>query len=71
MAKTFSFGVMHFGVAFGVVWLLTGDFVIGGMVATLEPAVNTVAYYFHERVWRRLEIDRQKPTPPTPCGLPG
>jgi uncharacterized membrane protein len=46
---------MHFVIAFTVAYLLTGDVVIGGAVALIEPAVNTVGFYFHEKVWRRLE----------------
>lgn len=55
MIKTITFGIMHFIIAFTVAYLLTGDVVIGGAVALVEPAVNTVAYYFHDRIWRRLE----------------
>lgn len=51
--KTASFGVIHFGVAFSVTYLLTGDAFIGGLMATIEPAINSVAYFFHERVWQR------------------
>ena len=51
MAKTISFGIVHFSVAFGVVYLLTGSVVIGGAVALIEPVVNTVAYPYHEKVW--------------------
>ena len=53
MKKTISFAVMHFSVAFTVAYLLTGSFVIGGLMALVEPAVNTVAFYFHERFWER------------------
>lgn len=55
MIKTISFAAMHFAVAFGVAYALTGDLVIGGAVALVEPAVNTAAYHFHERVWSRLQ----------------
>ncbi|GAA5214257.1 DUF2061 domain-containing protein [Corallincola platygyrae] len=55
MIKTISFAIMHFSVAFAVAYLLTGDIVIGGAVALVEPAVNTVAYYFHEKVWLRIK----------------
>lgn len=51
MTKTLTFAVTHFTVAFGVAYALTGDVVIGGAVALVEPAVNTVAYHFHEKVW--------------------
>jgi uncharacterized membrane protein len=59
MIKTMTFGVMHFVIAFSVAYLLTGDVVIGGAVALIEPAVNTVAYYFHDRVWERWRARRQ------------
>lgn len=58
MIKTLSFGLMHFIVAFGVVYAVTGDAVLGGLVGLLEPAVNTVAYHYHEKVWQRI---RQRP----------
>ncbi len=51
MAKTVTFAVMHFSVAFGVAYALTGDIVVGGAVALVEPAVNTVGYHFHEKIW--------------------
>lgn len=54
MAKTVSFAVTHFTVAFGVAYAITGDVVIGGALALVEPAVNTVAYHFHEKVWSRI-----------------
>lgn len=55
MTKTFTFALLHFSIAFGVTYLLTGDVLIGGLVALIEPAVNTVAFYFHEKVWKTLE----------------
>lgn len=55
MAKTITFAIMHFAIAFTVAYLLTGDVIIGGAVALVEPAVNTVAFYFHERVWTRFQ----------------
>lgn len=58
MIKTMSFAAMHFSVAFGVAYALTGDVVVGGAVALVEPAVNTVAYYFHEKVWARWQRAR-------------
>lgn len=60
MKKTGSYTVMHFTIAFSVAWLITGDFVVGGLVALVEPAVNSVAYVFHERVWARLSSSRYR-----------
>jgi len=60
MIKTATFAVMHFSIAFSVAWALTGSFVVGGLVALVEPAVNTVAFYFHEKVWKRIERVRSQ-----------
>jgi uncharacterized membrane protein len=56
MLKTISFAMMHFCVAFTVAYLLTGDWVVGGLLAVVEPAVNTVAYFFHEKFWQRQSL---------------
>lgn len=53
MRKTLSFAVLHMSVAFSVVYLMTGNAMAGGAVALIEPACNTVAYHFHEKVWAR------------------
>ncbi|MDN3608274.1 DUF2061 domain-containing protein [Vibrio ostreicida] len=54
MKKTLTFAAIHFSIAFTVAYLLTGDILIGGLIAMIEPMVNTVAFYFHERVWLHL-----------------
>lgn len=58
MIKTASFAVVHFTVAFAVVYALTGSLVIGGLAALIEPMINTVAYHFHEKVWDRIRARR-------------
>ena len=52
--KTITFAMVHFIVAFSVAYLLTGNIGIAGLLALLEPMANTVAFYFHERVWERV-----------------
>ena len=59
MAKTLSFAVMHFSVAFTVVWAMTGSWMVGGAVALVEPAINTVAYFLHEKAWARVSARRR------------
>ncbi|KKL02276.1 DUF2061 domain-containing protein [Rheinheimera mesophila] len=59
MLKTMTFALLHFTVAFSVTYLLTGDLFVGGLVATIEPAINTIAYFFHEKAWSRIAL-RQK-----------
>ncbi|ABC33491.1 predicted membrane protein [Hahella chejuensis KCTC 2396] len=54
MIKTFTFAIIHFSVAFTVGYLLTGDLIVGGAIALVEPLCNTVAYFFHEKAWERF-----------------
>lgn len=62
LAKTISFAVLHFFVAFAVAYALTGDAITGGLIALIEPTCNTVAYFFHERLWERFgsQPERQR-----------
>lgn len=55
LPKTISFALLHFGVAFSVAYLLTGSIAVATGVGLIGPLVNTVAFYFHERAWRRVE----------------
>lgn len=55
--KTISFALIHFSIAFGISYLLTGSLLIGGMIAVLEPIINTLIYYFHEKYWRKHHND--------------
>nr|WP_218186484.1 DUF2061 domain-containing protein [Terasakiispira papahanaumokuakeensis] len=52
MAKTMTFAMTHFTVAFCVAWWLTGDMWVGGLLAMVEPAINTVAFSIHEKLWQ-------------------
>ncbi|MBM7455128.1 putative membrane protein [Oceanisphaera litoralis] len=54
MPKTLTFALVHFTVAFSVAYLLSGDLLVGGLIALVEPMVNTVAYFFHEKAWNKF-----------------
>lgn len=73
LMKTITFAITHFTVAFSVAFLLTGDLVIGSLIAMVEPAINTVAYFFHEKIWaRRTQLAQQVDTSPqghNPCSV--
>lgn len=62
LTKTFSFALIHFTIAFTVVYLMTGSVFIGGAVALIEPACNTIAFFFHEKLWEKLRHSRVAPT---------
>lgn len=59
MIKTLTFAAVHMSVAFSVVYLTTGNLALGGAVALIEPLCNTVAYFFHEKVWERVRLQRR------------
>ena len=63
LLKTLSYAMVHFTVAFGVVYLLTGSVPIATGVALLEPMVNTLAYFFHERAWDFFTRRREEGQP--------
>ncbi len=58
MVKTATFAVVHFSVAFTVGYALTGSIVVGSALAIIEPAINTVAFYFHELGWKKFEVHK-------------
>jgi len=60
MIKTITFAILHFSVAFSVAYILTGSIGVSSAVALVEPIVNTVVFYFHEKAWNRYE--KKNPT---------
>lgn len=60
--KTGSYAVMHFMVAITVAYLLTQSWKAALAIGIVEPLVQTVAFYFHDRAWNR----RGGPAPVTP-----
>ncbi|WP_107853155.1 DUF2061 domain-containing protein [Oceanimonas marisflavi] len=64
MYKTLTFALVHFTVAFSVAWMISGSLLVGGLIALVEPMVNTVAYFFHEQAWNRFgkaKLDKTGP----------
>lgn len=51
LMKTASFASLHFTVGFLVAYALTGQVDVAAGIALIEPAVNTVVFYFHEKYW--------------------
>lgn len=66
LAKTVTFALVHFTVAFTIGYLLTGSAAIAGALALMEPLANTLAYYAHERAWERFSR-RAVGATPSPC----
>ncbi|NML48273.1 DUF2061 domain-containing protein [Ramlibacter sp. G-1-2-2] len=48
--KTLSFAVIHLAIGVALGWLFTGAFILGSLLAFVEPAVNTGASHWLEKV---------------------
>ncbi|WP_374580665.1 DUF2061 domain-containing protein [Pseudoduganella sp.] len=53
-AKKFSQVTTHMGIAFGLMYVLTGSVAFGGLAAVLEPVINVALLPYHERTWHKL-----------------
>ena len=67
MIKTLTFGAVHITVAFSVAYVLSGSLLVGGAIALVEPAINTVAYFFHEKAWEWGRAAGRAPTAHPPA----
>jgi uncharacterized membrane protein len=66
LMKTASFAALHFTIGFGVAYLISGSLPVALGVALIEPAVNTVAFFFHERAWKGREKEQAAGTEASP-----
>ena len=53
-AKTTSQIVLHMGVAFGLMYAMTGSLAFGGVAAILEPLCNVILLPLHDKLWERI-----------------
>lgn len=54
--KTGSYAAMHLMVAIAVAYVLTQDWRAALAIGIIEPFVQTIAFYFHDRVWNRRQV---------------
>lgn len=53
LMKTATYYVMHITVAIAVAYAVTRNLWVALTLSLLEPTVQAVAYFFHERAWAR------------------
>ena len=59
--KTLSYYIMHISVAMIVGYLVTRSLAMAAALSLLEPTVQAVAFFFHERIWEgKAEQDNNK-----------
>ncbi|MGQ2979527.1 MAG: DUF2061 domain-containing protein [Polaromonas sp.] len=59
LRKTASYYVVHVTVAALVAYAVTGSFLLALTLSLLEPAVQAVAFFFHEKAWQRWDTRRR------------
>ena len=57
LIKTFTYLAIHLTVGFSVAYLMTGSVQVAGGIALIEPCINAVAFFFHEKAWKRGSFD--------------
>ena len=53
LQKTATYYVMHITVAAAVAYAVTGDLMMAFALSLLEPTVQAVAFFVHEKLWSR------------------
>lgn len=59
LLKTCSYALMHMVVAICVAYALSRDWRIALAIGLIEPCVQTVAYFFHEKAWHKFGRDKK------------
>jgi uncharacterized membrane protein len=74
LMKTGSYYLLHIVVAAAVAYAVTGNLWAAITLSLLEPTVQAVAYFFHEKAWtaadRKTQAEEQahNPIPSGSCG---
>ena len=53
LLKTLTYLSLHLTIGFSVAYVMTGSVALAGGIAVVEPCINAVAFFFHEKAWKR------------------
>ena len=53
--KTLSYYIMHITVAMLVGYVVTGNLWMAVTLSLVEPTVQAIAFFFHEKVWNKKD----------------
>lgn len=56
--KTGAYSLMHLVVAIAVTYTITRAWRAALAVGLIEPAVQTIAFLIHDRIWSRIDAKR-------------
>lgn len=54
--KTFTWRIIATLTTTLIAWVVTGDPMIGIKVGSIEFVLKMVLYYFHEKIWHKVDI---------------
>jgi uncharacterized membrane protein len=54
LLKTASYAAMHMTLAIAVSYALSRSWKVALAIGLIEPIVQTIAFFFHERAWHRF-----------------
>jgi uncharacterized membrane protein len=54
LIKTLTYLTLHLTIGFSVAYVMTGSVALAGGIAIIEPCINAVAFFFHEKAWKRV-----------------
>ena len=66
LMKTGSYYVLHIVVAAAVAYAVTGNLWAAITLSLLEPTVQAIAYFFHEKAWNAADRKEQAKHPVQP-----
>lgn len=55
LTKTLTYLALHLTVGFTVAYVMTGSLALAGGIALIEPSINAVAFFFHEKAWKAAD----------------
>ena len=58
LVKTISWRITGSGATFGISYLISGNFVVAGSIASIQLITNTILYFIHERIWNSIKWGR-------------
>ncbi len=61
LLKTVSYYAIHICVAALVAYAVTGNLWAAFTLSLLEPSVQAVAFFFHEKAWARAQRSKERP----------
>ncbi len=58
LAKAISWRVIATSITFSIAYMFTGEITVALEIGALDMVIKLIAYFFHERIWVRINIGK-------------